>query len=93
MGAGAAAAAPAAEDRQPPARHGVSGSGITGLGQLAGLQNGYPYVTTGTVANTITFGGIPYMQPVVASVAASALAEPEEIAWLKRRVREIEWRP
>ena len=47
--------------------------------------------TTGTTAFSYWVNVVPAPQPPIAPVAAVDVSDP--IAWLKERVREVEWRP
>ena len=73
---------------------GSLGNALTNVG--CGLSSiGYSpqtYTYTTNSANLISFGTIPGMYPQQPAQGAKS-ADHEEIAWLKRRVREIEWRP
>ena len=53
-----------------------------------GLQSLYQQTITAGSANAFTFNLAPVTQP-----QPETPTDAEEIAWLKKRVRDIEWRP
>lgn len=62
------------------------------IAQQQAVMVNYPTTTHATTyttngSNTISFNSAPGQLP------ASGSFVPDEVAWLKQRVREIEWRP
>ena len=67
---------------------------LPGLTNAFGEALGWWNVTTSTTsASPWANQSYVYDVPSAISPTVSNNSEPDEIAWLKRRVREIEWRP